>query len=115
MRGAVLVWMDAWSHGCSDVALTYAVMAGPHASNRASLHQPVPHVAGVADTQDLRDIKVGVFWEWFNDAEPNVVAACKQQLQQLQSRGAKVGWCANISFSDARCRLSSSKSRISAR
>ena len=90
MRGAAPGWVCVPSHGCRDIALTYAVMAGSHSNIRASLYQPPPHVAGVDNTQDLSDVKIGVFWDWFNDAAPDVVAACKKQLLHLQSRGAKV-------------------------
>ena len=65
-------------------------MAGPSPLSHASQYQPVPHMHGVDAVMDLSDLTVGVFWDWFNDADSEVVAACKKQVEFLQSRGAKV-------------------------
>jgi Asp-tRNA(Asn)/Glu-tRNA(Gln) amidotransferase A subunit family amidase len=73
-----------------DLAIAYAIIAGPSSVSVISMYQPTPHVADFDKTADLSDVTVGVFWEWFNDADPEVVAACQKQVQFLQSRGAKV-------------------------
>ncbi|KAL6752392.1 fatty acid amide hydrolase [Haematococcus lacustris] len=38
----------------------------------------------------LLGCRAGVYWEWFNDADPEVVAACKAALQLLQDEGVAV-------------------------
>ena len=65
-------------------------MAGPDAASPPSMYQPAPHVAQFDDTADLSGIKIGVFWDWFNDAHEDVRAACQQQVDYLVSRGATV-------------------------
>ena len=65
-------------------------MAGPEPGYHASQYQPAVHMSNVDNTKDLSDVTVGVFWEWFNDADAEVVAACKKQVEFLKSRGAKV-------------------------
>jgi Asp-tRNA(Asn)/Glu-tRNA(Gln) amidotransferase A subunit family amidase len=74
----------------SDLALAYAVMAGPADVSPSSLYQPEPHLAGFEQTGDLSDITIGVFWDWFNDSREDVRAACMKQIEALVARGAKV-------------------------
>ncbi len=34
--------------------------------------------------------RVGVFWRWFEDADAEVVAACRHALRLMEERGCEV-------------------------
>ena len=42
------------------------------------------------DKQDLSDVRIGIFPEWFADASPEIHARCTDALAYLTSRGATV-------------------------
>jgi len=71
-----------------DVAAAYAVLAGPDPEDPNSVDQPQP-IADLADG-DLDGVVLGVFTPWFEDADPDVVAACRSTLDALCARGATV-------------------------
>ncbi len=73
----------------ADVALAYAVMAGPDALDRNSQHQPAVTLEGW-DAPDLRGLTLGVYWPWFRHAAPDVVAANEAMLNRLADAGAAV-------------------------
>ena len=50
----------------------------------ASLPDPGSH------QQPLHGRKLGVYWDWFNDAAPDVVDACKAALNEMCKKGAEV-------------------------
>ena len=64
-------------------------MAGPDLRDPNSLHQPLPTLEGW-DKTDLRGIKLGVYKEWFQHAEPEVVAACEVMLKRFTDMGAEI-------------------------
>lgn len=78
-----------------DAALAYAIMAeveldhpstelyGPYPG------PPLPHVSDVMKT-DLQGLRLGVFTDHFNDAQPVVVDACNKALSTLKKLGAEV-------------------------
>lgn len=74
-----------------DAALAYTVMAEPLAGHVYSRMYggPLPpvHTSGFGD-QDLRGVRVGVFSAYFDDAQDEVVAACRAALAALEARGA---------------------------
>jgi len=72
-----------------DVALAYAVMAGPDPQDRNSLDQPAPHLAGLGN-RDLSGIKLGICTPWFEDADEEVVTACRKILDGLKAAGCAV-------------------------
>jgi Asp-tRNA(Asn)/Glu-tRNA(Gln) amidotransferase A subunit family amidase len=72
-----------------DVALGYALMAGPDPKDPGSQHQP-PVVLGDLLDGDLSDVKLGICWPWFEDADPDVVAACRRTVEALKVLGATV-------------------------
>lgn len=72
-----------------DVAAAYAVMAGPDPQDAASLRQPPLRLDGLAE-RDLTGIRLGVFRPWFEDAAPDVVAACRRLLDGLVDAGAQL-------------------------
>lgn len=72
-----------------DVALAYALIAGPDARDPGSRGQPAPTLAGIGD-RDLRGLRIGVYRPWFEDADPDVVAGCRKALDALVEAGAAV-------------------------
>ncbi len=72
-----------------DLALAYAVMAGPDANDPHSLAQPPVDLAGWNRT-DLKGVRLGIYPAWFEHAAPGVVAACREMLDALRLAGAEV-------------------------
>jgi len=72
-----------------DVALAYAVIAGPDSRDRKSLLQPPVSLRGLA-SMDLNGLKLGVYRTWFRHADSAVVAACQALLDAFVSQGAQV-------------------------
>ncbi|CAK9103901.1 Fatty acid amide hydrolase (AtFAAH) (N-acylethanolamine amidohydrolase) [Durusdinium trenchii] len=79
-----------------DAAIAYAALASnfPKDHFYADLYDggnsgpPPPRLDGFDKIEDLSDVRIGVFWEHFNDADPEIVAACKAALEFAKSRGA---------------------------
>jgi Asp-tRNA(Asn)/Glu-tRNA(Gln) amidotransferase A subunit family amidase len=93
-RGAVpLCWsvghLGVIAAGAADVALGYAIMAGPDAEDALSLHQPAPSITGW-NHMDLNGVRIGVHDAWFRLASPEIVRACEAMLQQFEFAGAEV-------------------------
>ena len=72
-----------------DVALMYAVIAGPDPRDPNSQHQPDVTLAGWS-TPDLRGLTLGIYTPWFRHAAPAVVAACEAMLAHFRQAGAEV-------------------------
>ena len=72
-----------------DCAVGYGLMAGPDPADPRTAIQPAPTLAGCEDA-DLSGVRVGVYTPWFEDADDEVVAACRQTLDRLVAAGAKV-------------------------
>lgn len=72
-----------------DLALGYALMAGPDEADPQSMGQPPPDLEGFFD-DDLSKITLGVFPAWVDDADPSVAKVFRQLLAELEGRGAKV-------------------------
>ena len=73
----------------TDTALAYAVMAGPDLHDPNSLHQPLPSLENF-DQLNLKGLKLGVYKQWFQHADPEVVAACESMLNKFESMGAEI-------------------------
>ena len=73
----------------TDTALAYAVMAGPDLRDPNSLHQPLPSLQNW-DQLNLNGLKLGVYKQWFQHADPEVVAACESMLKKFESMGAEI-------------------------
>ena len=73
----------------SDAALAYAVMAGPDLRDPNSLHQPLPTLENW-DQLNLRKLKLGVYKQWFQHADAEVVAACESMLKRFTDMGAEI-------------------------
>ncbi len=72
-----------------DVALMYAVIAGPDPNDVHTLHQP-PVTLERFDDFDLRDVTIGIFTPWFEHAAPALVEGCRKMLAAFQAMGARV-------------------------
>lgn len=77
-----------------DVMLGYAAMAGPDPLDASTLQQPAP-AALDREFETLHQaqgepLRLGVYREWFEHADPEIVSACEAMLQQLAGRGATI-------------------------
>ena len=55
---------------------------GPSSSSRPAGSVCAPAI------KDLSDVRVGVYWPYFRDAAPEVVASAERALRALEARGA---------------------------
>jgi len=72
-----------------DLAVAYSVMAGPDPADANSLRQPPVSLDGLTENH-LNGMRIGVFAPWFEDADEDVVAACRQMLHVFEEAGATV-------------------------
>lgn len=73
----------------ADVALTYALLAGPDLKDEVSLHQPLPSLEGWNDT-NLKGLKIGIYRQWFEHAEKEVVDTCNAMLKKFEAMGCEI-------------------------
>jgi Asp-tRNA(Asn)/Glu-tRNA(Gln) amidotransferase A subunit family amidase len=73
----------------ADVAAAYAIIAGPDGHDVASERQPPPSLADL-DTADLQGLRLGICRPYFDDADADVVKACREAVKALEARGAVV-------------------------
>lgn len=73
----------------ADCALGYALMAGADPHDPISQRQPAPLLPDLSDG-DLSGVRIGIYTPWFEDAEPQVVAACRASVEQLAAAGAEL-------------------------
>ena len=64
-------------------------MAGKDPTDLPTMAQPDVTLDGAFD-EDLSGVRLGVYWQWFEDADPGVVTACGKMLEHLKSKGAEV-------------------------
>jgi Asp-tRNA(Asn)/Glu-tRNA(Gln) amidotransferase A subunit family amidase len=72
-----------------DVALTYAVIAGPDSKDPRSERQPAVRL-GNWKTAELKGMTLGIYADWFNHAAPSIVSACEAMLNNLNECGAGI-------------------------
>ncbi|MGQ9683852.1 MAG: amidase [Anaerolineae bacterium] len=72
-----------------DVALAYALIAGPDPKDPRSQVQPAVTLEGW-NTPHLRDLTLGIYRPWFEHAAPKVVAACQGMVERFVQAGAEV-------------------------
>lgn len=73
----------------ADVAAAYAVIAGNDGHDLASAAQCPPSLEGFANL-DVKGLRIGVCTAWFDDADKDVVARCRDALKSLTDRGCVV-------------------------
>ncbi|CAJ1966505.1 unnamed protein product [Cylindrotheca closterium] len=76
-----------------DAAVGYAIMAGPNenaneCSNHIGISIPPVHLGSFSDS--LNGLKIGIFEEYFNDANPEIVEVCSNAVKHLETEGAEV-------------------------
>ena len=88
---APLCWSVAYlgplANCARDAALAYQVMSGADARDPNSVGHPAADIDDHAP-RSLAAVTLGVYWPWFRDAQPDVVAACERLLGQMCARGA---------------------------
>jgi Asp-tRNA(Asn)/Glu-tRNA(Gln) amidotransferase A subunit family amidase len=72
-----------------DVAAMYALLAGPDGHDVVAQMQPPHHLSGYENAV-LAGVRLGICWPYFEDADPDVVARCKQAVKALTDAGATV-------------------------
>ncbi|MBK7864971.1 MAG: amidase [Archangiaceae bacterium] len=73
----------------ADVALGYALIAGPDEGDPVSWRQSAVHLSGL-DERSLKGVRLGICRPYFDDAEPDVVARCREAVAALTAAGATV-------------------------
>jgi Asp-tRNA(Asn)/Glu-tRNA(Gln) amidotransferase A subunit family amidase len=72
-----------------DAALVYSIIAGPDPKDANSLIQPAVTLKGW-NTPNLEGLRFGIYPEWNEHADPDVVLGFKEMLSKLEKRGAKI-------------------------
>ncbi|QSQ24785.1 amidase [Pyxidicoccus parkwayensis] len=72
-----------------DVAAAYALLAGPDGHDIVAQSQPPHHLSGYEDG-NLSGVRLGICWPYFEDADADVVARCKESVRALTDAGARV-------------------------
>jgi Asp-tRNA(Asn)/Glu-tRNA(Gln) amidotransferase A subunit family amidase len=73
-----------------DCALAYRLMAGADPRDEKTSLQPPPSLRGLSQTQSLAGFTAGLYTAWFEHADAEVVAVCRELLHGLQERGLKI-------------------------
>eukprot|EP00899_Mesostigma_viride_P003844 jgi/Mesvir1/13460/Mv16519-RA.1 len=69
-----------------DALLAYAVIAGPDEHDKISMLQPavkVPIMNEMTTATELEGARLGVYFDWFDDADESVVQVCQRVLDDL--------------------------------
>jgi Asp-tRNA(Asn)/Glu-tRNA(Gln) amidotransferase A subunit family amidase len=72
-----------------DVAMAYAVMAGPESGDYDSQHQPPVHLSGLGN-DDLKSVRIGFYRPWVEHALPEVTRSVWDALDVFRERGATI-------------------------
>ncbi|CAG8531783.1 17271_t:CDS:10 [Acaulospora morrowiae] len=74
-----------------DLAMSYYVMAGKDPEDPKTFHQPSPTLHGLYSTDDLSDLKIGVFSAWNKQVtNPAISEAVKTFTEAFKLRGAEI-------------------------
>jgi Asp-tRNA(Asn)/Glu-tRNA(Gln) amidotransferase A subunit family amidase len=94
---STLVKSGPLATSAADVAIGYSVMSQNNLSHFYSVlydggyaGPPVSHVTGYHNIEDLSDVRVGIFQEWFNDSDEHIRKQCYKAVEYLKSKGVKV-------------------------
>jgi Asp-tRNA(Asn)/Glu-tRNA(Gln) amidotransferase A subunit family amidase len=72
-----------------DVAAMYALLAGPDGHDVVAQQQPAHHLSGY-ENAGLAGVRLGICWPYFEDADADVVARCREAVKALTDAGATV-------------------------
>jgi Asp-tRNA(Asn)/Glu-tRNA(Gln) amidotransferase A subunit family amidase len=74
-----------------DLALAYYVMAGKDDEDPNTYYQPTPTLAGLYNTKDLSDLKIGIYPAWNEQVNnPAITLALNDFIEKLKLLGAKI-------------------------
>jgi Asp-tRNA(Asn)/Glu-tRNA(Gln) amidotransferase A subunit family amidase len=73
-----------------DCALAYRLMAGADPRDEKTSLQPPPSLRGLLETQSLAGFTAGIYLAWFEHADAEVVAVCREHLYKLEEHGLKI-------------------------
>lgn len=72
----------------ADVALGYALIAGPDPADGNTLVQPPVELGDLG--AGVEGVRIGVFRPWFEHAEASIVACCDEAVKRLVDAGAEL-------------------------
>ncbi len=70
-----------------DVALVYQIVAGPDPAEPLTLQQPPVTIEGW-NTPDLKGVRIGLYRDWFDHADREVVEANQKMVAEFEKAGA---------------------------
>jgi Asp-tRNA(Asn)/Glu-tRNA(Gln) amidotransferase A subunit family amidase len=73
----------------TDVALVYALIAGPDKLDPNTQHQPPVSLQDWNKT-DLKGLTLGIYWPWFEHAAEPIVKSCREMAERLAEMGATI-------------------------
>lgn len=73
----------------TDTAILYNIIAHPDHNYPLTLNQPQLTLRNISNMM-LNDITIGIYDEWFEDADTSVVLKCKEAVKTLEALGANV-------------------------
>ncbi|KDO34557.1 hypothetical protein SPRG_00620 [Saprolegnia parasitica CBS 223.65] len=84
-----LAYVGPIAGSVQDAALAYAIMSGPEATLPMSQLQPPVHIDATAlESTALQGVRVGIFREYLQGTDPEIVAAFWATARHLESLGA---------------------------
>ena len=72
----------------TDTAILYNIIGGPDPNSPMTL-QPQLSLHNLSNMM-LSDITIGIYNEWFEDADTSIVLACKKAVKSLEALGANI-------------------------
>ena len=72
-----------------DVAIGYALCAGPDQKDPLSLQQPAVQLPDFSN-HELSGITLGIYRPWFDDSSSEILKACRETMQALEQAGATI-------------------------
>jgi len=73
----------------TDTVILYNIIGGCDNNCPITLHQPQLSLHNISNMM-LSDITIGIYSEWFEDADTSVVLTCKRVLKSLEALGASI-------------------------
>jgi Asp-tRNA(Asn)/Glu-tRNA(Gln) amidotransferase A subunit family amidase len=94
---SVLIKAGPMTANSADAAITYLVMAQNDLDGfygqlyDGGVHgPPFPSLHGIHNIEDLSDVKLGIYKQWFDDSDPKVRTRSYEVVEFLKSKGAKI-------------------------
>jgi Asp-tRNA(Asn)/Glu-tRNA(Gln) amidotransferase A subunit family amidase len=73
----------------ADAALAYSIVAGPDPRDPNSMLQPPVTLSGW-NHANLRGVRLGIYPQWFEHANAEVLQVCRDRIEQFKAAGAEV-------------------------